>query len=311
MSVWTRALTADDQVAGPGWLFESPVWDHRRDLLVWVDIDPGQVHTFHPSSGATARFDIGRPVTAVALRQSGGYLLSLERYLVSCDGGFRVLGELAVGDDMAADVRFNDGAAAPDGSFWIGSLSHDRDGAGALYRLPPQGAVAAAVDRNSEAFVLSPVLDGVSISNGMDWSLDGSDHFYVDSGAGTVDVLHTGPAAGPSGWQVTARSTLVSFPSGTSPDGLTVDAEGGIWVALWGGGRVVRLSRDGSVTAEITLPAPHVSSVAFGGTDLTDLYITTAREGLDAAALAAAPLSGSLFRCHAGVRGRRAFSWQG
>ncbi len=311
MTVLTHALTADDQVAGPGWLYESPVWDPRRDLLVWVDIDPGQVHTLHPASGGKARYDIGRPVTAVALRQSGGYVLALERSLVACDEEFHVLAELAVPDDMAADVRFNDGAAAPDGSLWIGSLSHHRDGAGALYRLPPAGADTAEPGRSGDVVVLSPVIEGVSISNGMDWSLDGRDHYYVDSGARTVEVLHTGPTEGPSGWQVITRSPLASFPSGMSPDGLTVDAEGGIWVALWGGGRVVRLSRDGSITAEITVPAPHVSSVAFGGADLTDLYITTAREDLDADALAAAPLSGSLFRCAAGVPGRPAFSWLG
>jgi sugar lactone lactonase YvrE len=200
--------------------------------------------------------------------------------------------------DLPADVRFNDGAVAPDGAFWAGTLSHHRDAAGALYRVGPFHRV-------------STVLDGVSISNGMDWAPGTGAHLYVDSGPGTIDVLTTELDRDDWAHLVDQQPFFRAAEGQGSPAGLTIDSEGFAWVALWGGGRVVRISPDGEVTAEVRVPAPHTSSVAFGGSDLRDLYITTAREDLSREQLDEFPLSGSVFRWRSDVPGRLSSEWLG
>jgi sugar lactone lactonase YvrE len=200
--------------------------------------------------------------------------------------------------DLEADVRFNDGAVAPDGSFWAGTLSHTRDDAGALFRIDSDHQVAS-------------VLEGVSISNGMDWSGSDGRQVYVDSGPGTITILNGGPDDA-GGWRLRAREPFFDASSiQGGPDGLTIDATGYAWVAIWGGGRVIRLSPAGEIVAEVRVPAPHTSSVAFGGADLRDLFITTARENLDDDQLARFPLSGSVFRWRSTTVGRPAHEWLG
>lgn len=300
MPIQTVTLTSTDVVAlDEGWLYESPLWDHRRDLFVWVDIEAGHVHTFDPHSRRRERYDLGQPVACIALRASGGYVVALERSIATLTDGFAYAEEVVAAPELDDDIRFNDGAVAPDGAFWVGTLSHDRAGAGSLYRI--------GADHD-----LGAVISGVSISNGMDWSLNGKDHFYVDSGAGTVDVLHPTIDARTGVWSVEDRSTVFDLSAGpASPDGLAVDSEGDIWVALWGGSRVLQMSPRGTVRAEIVVPAPHVTSMSFGGVDLRDLYITTARENLTSLQLADFPLSGSVFRWRAEVAGLAAREWVG
>ena len=168
---------------------------------------------------------------------------------------------------LPEDARLNDGAVSPDGAFWVGSMTHDRIGAGVLFRVDPDHSFAQ-------------VLDGVSISNGMDWASDSSgDHYYADTMTGRVDVLRTGPTE--DGWALLSREPFFRTPDGPGlPDGLAVDAEGHVWVALWGAGEVVRVSPAGEVVATVRVPARQTSCVAFGGPDLTDLYVTTATENL-------------------------------
>lgn len=289
-------LGADDTIGpGGGWLYESPLWDHRRQVFLWVDIEAGDVHEFDPARSAHTVHRLHRTVACVALRSSGGYVLALRNAIAVTDD-FASISVVHEFTDLPDDVRFNDGAVAPDGSLWAGTLSHTRDAAGTLYRIDP--------DRRIET-----MLEGVSISNGMDWH-DGR-HLYVDSGPGTIDIL--GTAVGADG-----RATIVSrqpyFRAGDgrgSPDGLTIDSEGCAWVALWGAGRVVRLSPAGTVLVEVAVPAPHTSSVAFGGADLQDLYITTAREELTADQLQEFPLSGSVFCFRNDVSGRVCNGWLG
>ncbi len=199
---------------------------------------------------------------------------------------------------LPEDARLNDGAVSPDGAFWVGSMTHDRIGAGVLFRVDPDHSFAQ-------------VLDGVSISNGMDWAGDaGGDHYYADTMTGRVDVLRTGPTE--DGWALLSREPFFRTPDGPGlPDGLAVDAEGHVWVALWGAGEVVRVSPAGEVVATVRVPARQTSCVAFGGPDLTDLYITTATENLTAEDLAAHPLSGSVFRWRGDIAGRPSREWQG
>ena len=148
---------------------------------------------------------------------------------------------------------------------------------------------------------VSKHVSGISISNGLDWSLDGRQMYYVDSPTQGVDVFDFDAAAGKLG----ARRRLITIaPEEGLPDGMTVDEEGGLWVALHGSGSVRRYTLDGHVDRVVRVPPTMVTCCAFGGSDLTDLYITTMSLGLSEEAKRAQPLAGALFRCRPGVRGR-------
>ena len=187
------------------------------------------------------------------------------------------------------DVRMNDGACDPQGRFWAGTMAYDESpGAGALYRLELDGSCTT-------------VLTGLTIANGIGWSPDGSTMYLNDSGTGCLETFRFDSDSG----AITNRRTLVrSDQPGVVPDGLTVDADGGIWVAWWGGGVVNRYAPDGSLLASVQFPVERPTSCAFGGRELETLFVTTAREGLDGDALARQPDCGRVFAVSGlGVRG--------
>jgi sugar lactone lactonase YvrE len=188
-----------------------------------------------------------------------------------------------------ASVRMNEGACDPDGRFYCGSMAYDkRQGAAAVYRLDPDRSV-------------SVVLENVTISNGLDWSPDGSLAYYNDTDTGGTDMFDYDTASGLRG-----RRRFAETPG--RPDGLTVDAEGGVWVALADGGRVHRYTAEGELDAAIELPVTKVTACTFGGPGLDQLFITTSREELPASA---EPPAGSLFRAVPGVTGRPACEFAG
>ena len=178
----------------------------------------------------------------------------------------------------------NEGGCDPDGRFYCGSMAHrQRPGGAALYRLDPDGSTRVE-------------LAGVTVSNGLDWSPDGSRAYYVYTATGGVSPLRLRPAAG-----LTGERTFVEIPRAAGvPDGLTVDAEGGVWVALYGGGGVLRYTADGVLDGVVEVPTGKVTACTLGGPLLTRLYITTSREGLPPDG---DPLAGSLFSADVGVRG--------
>lgn len=267
---------------------EGPVWDAARGILWWVDIPAGLVHCFDPRRGADGTVAVGSAVGAVALRREGTLLVALADRLAVLDpdsGRLESLLSFAPGD---RPLRCNDGKCDPAGRFWVGRMAVDgAPGEGALLRIDADMALATR-------------LTGLSIPNGLGWSLDGRRMYFVDSAWCEVRSYPYDPETGVMG----DGRTLVRFPNdGSVPDGLTVDAEGHLWVARWGAGCVVRIAPDGSIAGRVDLPASQVSSVTFGGDDLGDLYITTAHEDFSAADLAREPLAGGLFRCRPGVRG--------
>jgi sugar lactone lactonase YvrE len=186
------------------------------------------------------------------------------------------------------DVRFNDGAVDPAGRVWIGSMHKgETEPVGELYRLDPGG-------------VLTRITKGAIVSNGLGWSPDGSRLYYSDSGLHRVDVFDYDPATG----EAFQRRPFVDLSNVQgSPDGLTVDADGCVWVAMWGGGVVRRFAPSGQQDAVLPVPASQPTSCAFGGPDLRELYVTTARVGLSDAELAAQPLAGRLLRYRPGPVG--------
>jgi sugar lactone lactonase YvrE len=210
-------------------------------------------------------------------------VLAVERgfALEDADGGLTYLPDLWSDDD----VRMNEGGCDPDGRFYCGSMAYDaRPGAGTLYRLDPDASTTV-------------VLRGVTISNGLEWTPDGGRAYYVDTPTGRIDLFDYDRDAG-----LTGRRPFVSVPADDGhPDGLTVDAEGGVWVALYGGAAVRRYTPDGRLDLVVELPTPHVTACTFGGPDLDELFITTSQENL---APGSDPLAGSLFRASVGVTGR-------
>ncbi|MEU2059133.1 SMP-30/gluconolactonase/LRE family protein [Streptomyces sp. NPDC013455] len=252
-------------------LGEGPTWDPATGRLLWLDILGMRIHTYDPVSGRRTVRTTGQHVGAAKPRAGGGLVLNLRDGvgLLDPDDTFRWLHH-----EPVAGRRANDAAVAPDGSLWAGTMRYDEaTGGGTLSRLTGDGSVRT-------------VLPDVTISNGTGWSPDGSLMYHVDTPTRRVDVFdHDADGV------VHDRRPLVEIEEGAGfPDGLTVDAEGCVWVALWDGGAVRRYTPDGELDRVITLPTPRTTACAFGGAGLTDLYITTARTGL----AAPHPVAGSL-----------------
>ena len=287
----TRALDAEVVVPARCELAEGPVWDAARGLLRWVDILPGHVHALDPVTGAHTWFEAGGPVGTVGLTRDGGLVLALaDRFALAGHDGrdLRPLGDFTV--DRAA-VRFNDGKPGPWGDFWAGTMAWQEEGGPpcTLYRLSPGGAV-------------TELLGDIGLSNGLDWTDDRRAFFYADSNSGGVDEFGTDPDTGALG----ARRRFLTVSAGI-PDGLTLDAEGCLWLAVWGSGELHRYTPDGRLDTVVSLPVSQVTSVAFGGGDLGTLYITTARENFTPADLREQPQAGHIFACAPGVTGRPPF----
>jgi sugar lactone lactonase YvrE len=259
---------------------EGPVWWDGWGGLRFVDLFAGDVLTL--AGDGVERRHVGTVAAALRPRRDGGAVLALERSfaLEEPDGTLAVLPEVWRDDS----VRFNDGGCDPDGRFYCGTMAWDaRPGAGALYRLDPDGSVER-------------VLDGVTISNGLEWSPDGCSAYYADTPTGGIDVFDYDPDSG-----LTGRRPFVEIPSALgSPDGLTVDAEGGVWVALYGGGAIHRYAPEGARDAVVDVPTQKPTACTFGGPDLSTLYVTTTQEGLPPGSDA---LAGSLFAVRPGVAG--------
>ncbi|GGL68276.1 calcium-binding protein [Streptomyces fumigatiscleroticus] len=253
-------------------LGEGPTWDAAAGRLLWIDILNSRVHTYDPVTGHRTVRRTEQHVGAVKPRAGGGLVLNLRDGigLLGPDDSFCWLHHGPV-----PGRRANDAAVAPDGSLWAGTMRYDEaPGGGTLSRVTGDGAVET-------------VLDDVTVSNGTGWSPDGRLMYYIDTPTRRIDVFDHDHASG----RVTGRRPLAGIEEGAGfPDGLTVDADGCVWVALWDGGAVRRYTPDGRLDRVIELPAPRVTACAFGGPDLTDLYITTARTGL----AAPHPLAGSL-----------------
>lgn len=266
-------------------LGEGPVWDPRSSTLRWVDIERGQVHRFDPASGVDTFFQVGEAVGSVAVRAAGGLVLATASGLYTCldDGGQHTLLH-----EVATDGRFNDGKADPWGRFWAGTYLDRPRRTCALYRLDPDHS-------------LHTVATGVTCSNGIGWAPDGATMYYIDTQTGGVDAFDHDPSSG----AVTGRRRLIDVDRGW-PDGMTVDVDGCLWVALWDGWGVRRYAPDGRLLTTVEVPAQRVTSCAFGG---DTLYITTARTGLDG--FGDQPAAGSLFACSPGVSGLPAGEWAG
>ncbi|MGF1617787.1 MAG: SMP-30/gluconolactonase/LRE family protein [Acidimicrobiia bacterium] len=275
-------------------LGEGPVWEATTGSLLMVDIIRGFVHRLNLEALSVASLDVGSPVTSVIPRSRGGLVLTGKNELFAVDdaGHLRVaLARFAGVDD---DGRMNEAGCDPAGRLLAGSMT-DSGIHSALYLVGPD----LAVER---------VLGDVGISNGLAWSSDGSWMYYIDSASGSIDRFSYDVATG----RFEERSVLARVESGFgAPDGMCIDVEDHLWVAVFGGGVVRRYDPEGLVVDELELPAPNVTSCCFGGPGYNDLYVTTARTGLTREQLDAQPLSGSVFRFTPPVGGRETVAFAG
>jgi sugar lactone lactonase YvrE len=284
-----RTFRAQGACAESYGLGEGPLWDATRQRVLWVDINAGHVHLGDWAVGKVVpreRLDFPGTVGAVVRSAAGELLVAGRRELwtVAVDGT-RATGARLISAGTAS--RLNDGGCDPAGRFLVGGMAlDDRTGQEALVRVDGREAVT----------VLD---DDLTLSNGLAWSPDGRRMYSVDTASGVVWARHYDPTTGAVG----AREEFLRVGS---PDGLCVDAEGHLWIAVWGAGQVRRYSPAGELGAVVEVPAPHTTSVAFVGPNLDTLLITTARHGQFES-----PDAGRLFSCDVGVTGHPVAAWAG
>lgn len=260
---------------------EGPVWDEASERLFWVDLTGGKLHALHPETRAIVTRDFAEPVCAVAPFADGRLLVAFAKRIAWVDwASGKVTATLSEVEPQKPGNRCNDGKLDPAGRFWIGTMSNDGSvrGAGALYRLDDERLV--------------PVLDGLTIANGMGWTADARTMFFIDSPTREVWAFDFDPADS----SVADRRTVVRVREELGfPDGMCVAPDDTIWVAHWGAGCVCRWDpRTGLMLERVETGCPHTSSCCLGSEGA--LYITTSRLGLDEPALVTAPLSGRIFR---------------
>jgi sugar lactone lactonase YvrE len=278
-------------------LGEGPHWDADQQQLYWVDIEQEQLHVHDPSGDADTVYDVGCKTGAAVLRQSGSVLLATQHGFEDFDLNTQQKTSIADPESHLPDNRFNDGKCDSRGRFWAGTMSMVRQPqAGSLYVLETDGSVRR-------------LLGGVTTSNGLGWSPDDSTMYYIDTPTLQVVAFDFAADAG----TIDNRRVIITFPSDVGrPDGMTVDADGMLWIAHWDGGRITRWDpKGGQLLAAVRLPAQRVTSCTFGGPGLDRLFITTARHGLDQAVLDQQPLAGGLFVLEPGVRGLPTYRYRG
>lgn len=275
------------EVPSSALLGEGPCWLADAQALLWVDILGPSVSLTQVDTRETRATPLSELVSVVVPRKRGGFVAATQSGIHALDLKTGTTAMIAAPQSMVGR-RFNDGKCDAAGRFWAGTLALDATpNGGTLYRLDLDGT-------------LHEIERGFHICNGLGWSPDNTRFYLTDSGARTIFVYDFDLASG----AVSNKRVLAQFDNASgSPDGMAVDAEGYLWCAFWDGWAVRRLTPDGAIDREIRLPVPRPTSCAFGGADMTTLYVTSARIRLSATQLAGAPLSGSVFAIETGIKG--------
>ncbi len=291
-----RVLAGRDGVApGPFELAESPTWDALESRLWWVDIEGRALHAVDidgdglPVAGTHRHFDFPQKVCALGLARSGRLLLALADGVYFFTPASGALELLARPEPDRPDHRLNDGKVGPDGAFWVGSIEEtpERAPVGSLYRISADGRCRR-------------ISTGYRVSNGLAWSADGRSMFHSDSRGPTIDRWDFDPATG----MVGSRSAIRTLSSELGrPDCGACDLAGGYWSAGISAARLNRFDADGKLVQKVDLPLPRPTMPCFGGADMQTLFVTTARQGLDAETLARHPDSGRLLTLRVSVPG--------
>jgi sugar lactone lactonase YvrE len=277
-------------------LGEGPIYCTDDHALVWIDIPAQRVHRLGLSTGRKEEMDVGQSVGAVALRAGGGFVFALRDGFALADSFGGPLSLVAEVEKDLPHHRMNDGKCDRAGRFFAGSMADDETpGAGSFYRLDGQGRATA-------------MFGGVTISNGLCWNADETAMFYIDSHLARVDVFDYNAGEG----ALSNRRVLFEVPQAHgTPDGMTIDDEGCLWIAHWGGGAVRRYTPSGKVDRVVEVPASLVTCCSFGGADHSELYITTASIGLTDEQRAQQPLAGAVFAVRTTTSGAPAHPYRG
>ena len=287
----TKGMQATDLECVLPWgaeLGEAPIWHPIEERLYWVDILHPAVYRFDPATGLNEVCEPGKLVSAVLLGRDGRLRIASQDGIEQLDFERCRTTTFVDPENGLAQNRLNDAKVGPGGAIWVGSMRIDASKpSGGLYRIATDGEVSRQES-------------GITVSNGMDWSPDESIFYFVETVPGLIYAYDFEPGSG----VLSNRRIFAEVPESEGrPDGLSVDAEGGVWCAIWDGWRVNRYAPDGSLERVIDMPVPRPTSVVFGGKDLSQLFITTARTRLPASVLSDAPLSGGLFSCTPGPTG--------
>lgn len=272
---------------------ESPCWDSENGVLYWVDVLGKRLHVYRPEYNSNSSISLGQLIGCVVPRTKNSVALALQHGFASLDLETEDLTILIDPEAHIPTNRFNDGKCDPVGRFVAGTMGIEDNvqGAGSLYSL----------DENLQ---VKKLLSNLTISNGLCWSLDSTTMYHIDSPTRQVTAFHYDLETG----LIQNGRMIITIPEDKGlPDGMTIDQEGKVWIALWGGGAVTRWDPITGVLLEsIALPAPNVTSCTFGGPELRDLYVTTARHGMKKNDLENYPLAGGLFRLKTLVIGTQA-----
>lgn len=279
-------FTAEHVLAVNCHLGEGPIWDHNEQKLYWVDIFQNTIHTYHPESKKHETNHFNDHICAMGLRAKGGMVLATRKHFAFWDGQSSELEYIHKVEADMPENRFNDGAVDRQGRFWAGTM-HSTNPSCSLYRL----------DAN---LTVSKQQTGVTISNGIGWSPDSKTMYHTDSPLKMIYAYDFNAETG----AISNRRPHIHTPDEQGvPDGLTIDSEGYLWSARWGGYNVTRYTPDGHVDRIVEIPVEKVTSVSLGGENLTDLYVTTARAGYSDNELEQYPQAGDLFRIAVEVPG--------
>lgn len=278
-------------------LGEGPAWDARAGRLLWVDIENGLVHLFDPGPGSDRAIAVGQMVGCAVPRAAGGLMLGAQQGFATLDLQTEALTLIAQPEAHLPENRINDGKCDPAGRFLAGTMA---------LSLAPRAGSLYCLDLDLSVHRL---LEGITVSNGLAWSADARTLYYIDTGTRAIAGFDYDVAAG----ALSNRRVMAQVPPELGyPDGMTIDDEGYLWVGHWDGWAVCRWDpATGQMRQRVPVPVARVTSCAFGGPNLDDLYITTAWTGLTDVQRAEQPLAGGLFRCRPGVRGSAAVPFAG
>ena len=272
-------------------LGEGPQWNERDGRLWWLDIHGHRLHRLDPASGEVVSIETPERIGSFAFLPEFGsrILAAFETGLAYFDIETKSIDWIVRPETSGGGRRFNDGRTDRQGRFWVATMVENQDRAGAdsasLYRLDPGGT-------------LSTHLGGIAIGNSLCVSLDGRTLYFADTPKKIIFAFDLDPETGSL-----SKQRIFAEAERGYPDGAVVDEEGCLWSARWGAGEVVRHAADGRVVDRLAVPARQTSCVAFGGRDRKTLFVTSAREGMDEAALATDPEAGSLFLFDSTVAG--------
>jgi sugar lactone lactonase YvrE len=262
-------------------LGEGPVWDSRKKTICWIDILNGEIHEYNPSNNSQRTLTIHQMIGAIALCRNGNFIAALKNGFGFIDRNSGTVSMIANPEPELPGNRFNDGKCDPKGRFWAGTMSHtDEPEKGGFYLLNQDLSVTKKMER-------------VSISNGLAWSLDQKTFYYIDTPTFTVAAFDFDITDG----VISNKRIAIRIPhQDGSPDGMSIDSQGMLWIAHWDGWQITRWNpQTGVKMLSIPFPVARITSCCFGGDNFQDLFVTSARTGLNEDHLRNQPLAGSLF----------------